>query len=235
MKPLIIFFYVLNSVSLIITSFMCIISFTSHLYQKFKSELMCYVILSEILHSLSTYLSFFRNSCFDAENIDPSCYRISTIGLVQSFIDLYSDMWTLITCCIISFSIYDLINRNSTILNKNKNKHICRFIIFIVPPLISLIVIIIEQLVFIPKGTWKDAGNGQCLELNCLFAKDLIIALSCIVIVLLLFMLVITLIIYIFIRRNFLLEKLENSQFIEQKIKSVQFKNLLFPITSWLI
>lgn len=241
MEIIVIFFYTLNSLSLLFTGIMTIISFAYYLHRKFMTRLVIYVFISETIHSLSLYLSFMRNSCFytDKEVDRRECSRISYEGLLQTFFGIYSDIWTLTTCCCISFKIFDLLNNNSLFFDRKINRDISKAIIFAVPSLTAFTLILIQSYSYHMDETGTALeSNGECLRMDCLLADNLTIALIAIVVSELIFILVITICITLFIKKHLnLLSSVDMSPNMKtiDKMRRVRIKSLCFPIICWFI
>lgn len=240
-KGIVIFFYTLNGISLVCTSVMVIISFVYYLHRKFITQLMIIVFLSEIMNSLSIYLSFLRNSCFDDytnNELYLFCTKMSFEGLIQTFFGIYSEIWTLTTCCCITFKIYDLLNNNSSFLSKESNQNICKLIIFVYPPIMALSLVMIQGLNYKMKDSGK--GNekiGRCLIMDCFLAHTLTYALIAIITISLIFILVITSLISRFLKTysSTLPSSNEKEKKVIMKMGDVRCKSLCFPIMTWII
>lgn len=239
MKESNIVFYSLNSISLVITSFILFISFRKNILRMFINQFMIYILISEVLNMLVKYFSFTRNSCFNLDLITNECRTPDFFANIQLNIEIFTEILTITAALVIALKINDSFC-SQQIFKLKWVQTVSHIGIIAFSIVVSLSIGLYQHFHYQKKYSDRTIHTGKCLVLNCHTANNLVKTQVIIISLLILSLFIISMINYLFLkhqskRLSFDIDVLFNQTQASIEIKKTLKRIMVLPISTFVI
>lgn len=201
MKESNIIFYCLNSISLVITGFILLISIYQKIYRILLSQFLMYILISEVLNMAVKYLSFTRNSCFDKE-ITNDCRTPDLPANIQLIIEIFSEMWTITSALVIALKINDSFRPQFQVFKQKWVQRMSQIGVVVFSLGVALAIGLYQVLFYQKEYPDRNIYTGRCLVMNCHLANSLVITQVSIMLLLIISLSTISVINYSYIKQE---------------------------------